>query len=104
MTFIGCLDDYLAGNSCLAPTNFSRKPELHGLTRSAQTDSPCQDWPEQFPAREAAATATSVGGGGVKRGGTAACTRRPDEIGADGFSLSRLAGTISGERSGGDGD
>ncbi|KZV35726.1 protein SUPPRESSOR OF PHYA-105 1 [Dorcoceras hygrometricum] len=25
------------------------------------------------------------------------CTRRPDEIGADGFSSSRLAGTISGE-------
>ncbi|KZV41474.1 hypothetical protein F511_33180 [Dorcoceras hygrometricum] len=30
MTFIGCLDDYLAGNSCLAPTSFSRKPELNG--------------------------------------------------------------------------
>ncbi|KZV46052.1 hypothetical protein F511_23356 [Dorcoceras hygrometricum] len=29
MTFIGRLDDYLAGNSFLAPTSFSRKPALH---------------------------------------------------------------------------
>ncbi|KZV26908.1 hypothetical protein F511_31335 [Dorcoceras hygrometricum] len=34
---------------------------------------------------------------------SSACTRRPDEIGTDGFSSSRLAGTISGERSGGGG-
>ncbi|KZV38655.1 hypothetical protein F511_33055 [Dorcoceras hygrometricum] len=27
--------DYLAGNSCLAPTSFARKPELHGITDSA---------------------------------------------------------------------
>ncbi|KZV51356.1 hypothetical protein F511_14140 [Dorcoceras hygrometricum] len=33
MTFIGCLDDYLAGNSCLAPTSFTRKPALHGRWR-----------------------------------------------------------------------
>ncbi|KZV13592.1 Leucine-rich repeat, N-terminal domain containing protein [Dorcoceras hygrometricum] len=30
MTFIGCLDDYLAGNSCLAPTGITRTPALHG--------------------------------------------------------------------------
>ncbi|KZV44227.1 hypothetical protein F511_43319 [Dorcoceras hygrometricum] len=37
MTFIGRLDDYLAGNSCLAPTNFSRKPALHeSLTLEAR--------------------------------------------------------------------
>ncbi|KZV36899.1 hypothetical protein F511_08711 [Dorcoceras hygrometricum] len=30
-----------------------------------------------------------------------ACTRRPDEIGADGFSSSRLAGMISGEAAAG---
>ncbi|KZV16314.1 hypothetical protein F511_37564 [Dorcoceras hygrometricum] len=33
MKFIGRLDDYLAGNSCLAPTSFSRKPALHGRLR-----------------------------------------------------------------------
>ncbi|KZV06866.1 hypothetical protein F511_45652 [Dorcoceras hygrometricum] len=33
MTFIGCLDCYLAGNSCLAPTSFWRKPALHGRWR-----------------------------------------------------------------------
>ncbi|KZV16647.1 hypothetical protein F511_14717 [Dorcoceras hygrometricum] len=33
MTFIGRLDHYLAGNSCLAPTSFSRKPALHGRWR-----------------------------------------------------------------------
>ncbi|KZV37490.1 zinc finger BED domain-containing protein DAYSLEEPER-like [Dorcoceras hygrometricum] len=33
MTFIGCFDDYLAGNSCLAPTSFSRKPALHDRRR-----------------------------------------------------------------------
>ncbi|KZV41846.1 hypothetical protein F511_29046 [Dorcoceras hygrometricum] len=32
---------------------------------------------------------------------SSACTRRPDEIGVDGFSLSRMAGTISGEGGGG---
>ncbi|KZV28223.1 acetyl-coenzyme A synthetase, chloroplastic/glyoxysomal-like [Dorcoceras hygrometricum] len=30
MTFIGGLIDYLAGNSCLDPTSFARKPALHG--------------------------------------------------------------------------
>ncbi|KZV19972.1 protein TPRXL [Dorcoceras hygrometricum] len=31
----GRLDCYLAGNLCLAPTSFSRKSELHGITDSA---------------------------------------------------------------------
>ncbi|KZV53026.1 hypothetical protein F511_06193 [Dorcoceras hygrometricum] len=35
---------------------------------------------------------------------SSACTRRPDEISANGFSSSRLAGTISGEGGGGGGD
>ncbi|KZV50411.1 hypothetical protein F511_08062 [Dorcoceras hygrometricum] len=64
MTFIGCLDDYLAGNSCLAPTSFSRKPALHGLMRSARTDSPRQDGRNKFRRLEAAAAAAALGGGG----------------------------------------
>ncbi|KZV32098.1 hypothetical protein F511_25222, partial [Dorcoceras hygrometricum] len=31
-------------------TGFLRQPALEGLTRSTRTDSPRQDWPEQFPA------------------------------------------------------
>ncbi|KZV55464.1 hypothetical protein F511_31064 [Dorcoceras hygrometricum] len=81
MTFIGRLMEYLADNSCLAPTSFSRKPALHGRLR--QTTS-----------------IRSTTGDGIP---SSAYTIRPDEIGADGFSSSRLAGTISGERSGGGG-
>ncbi|KZV29027.1 hypothetical protein F511_05875 [Dorcoceras hygrometricum] len=33
--FIGCFVDYLAGNSCLAPTKITRTPALHGITDSA---------------------------------------------------------------------
>ncbi|KZV36654.1 hypothetical protein F511_35419 [Dorcoceras hygrometricum] len=66
MTFIGCLDDYLAGNSCLAPTNFSRKPALHGRWRKTTS----------FRSTTGYETPSS------------ACTRRPEEIGADGFSSS----------------
>ncbi|KZV41694.1 hypothetical protein F511_09428 [Dorcoceras hygrometricum] len=32
-------------------TGFLRQPALEGLTRSARTNSPRQDWPEQFPAK-----------------------------------------------------
>ncbi|KZV51990.1 triacylglycerol lipase [Dorcoceras hygrometricum] len=35
MTFIGCSKEYLAGNSCLAPTGITRTPALHGITDSA---------------------------------------------------------------------
>ncbi|KZV57305.1 hypothetical protein F511_22754 [Dorcoceras hygrometricum] len=42
-TAIGRLDDYLAGNSCLAPTSFSRKPALHGRWRSKSTLSRLND-------------------------------------------------------------
>ncbi|KZV38970.1 hypothetical protein F511_34149 [Dorcoceras hygrometricum] len=45
-----------------------RQPALEGLTRSARTDSPRQDWPEQFPAKRGG------GGGGFWRGGRAAHT------------------------------
>ncbi|KZV37097.1 hypothetical protein F511_12555 [Dorcoceras hygrometricum] len=39
-------------------TGFLRQPALEGLTRSAWTDSPRQDWPETtFRRREAAAAA-----------------------------------------------
>ncbi|KZV39100.1 hypothetical protein F511_13552 [Dorcoceras hygrometricum] len=41
-------------------TGFLRQPALEGLTRSARTDSPRQDWPEQFPA------ACGGGGGGAQ--------------------------------------
>ncbi|KZV42556.1 hypothetical protein F511_19910 [Dorcoceras hygrometricum] len=41
-------------------TGFLRQPALEGLTRSARTDSPRQDWPEQFPAKRG-------GGGGARR-------------------------------------
>ncbi|KZV22685.1 hypothetical protein F511_32818 [Dorcoceras hygrometricum] len=37
--FIGGLVDYLAGNSCLAPTSFARKPALHG-SRTPQNPLP----------------------------------------------------------------
>ncbi|KZV41306.1 hypothetical protein F511_38697 [Dorcoceras hygrometricum] len=45
-------------------TGFLRQPALEGLMRSARTDSPRQDWPEQFPAREAAVATATIGGGG----------------------------------------
>ncbi|KZV06998.1 hypothetical protein F511_45519 [Dorcoceras hygrometricum] len=64
MTFIGSLEDYLAGNSCLAPTSFSRKPALHGR------------WRYTTSIRSTTGYETS----------SSAYTRRPDEIGADGFS------------------
>ncbi|KZV42437.1 hypothetical protein F511_36212 [Dorcoceras hygrometricum] len=70
MTFIGRLDHYLAGNSCLAPTSFSRKPALHGLMRSTRTDSPRQDWPEQFSAKRGGGA-----GAGFWRGEGAATLR-----------------------------
>ncbi|KZV55757.1 hypothetical protein F511_21253 [Dorcoceras hygrometricum] len=57
-------------------TRLLRQPALEGLKRSARTDSPRQDWPEQFPAREAAASAATSGGGGdgFVRGGKGAAT------------------------------
>ncbi|KZV20529.1 putative serine/threonine-protein kinase-like [Dorcoceras hygrometricum] len=62
--FIGCFVDYLAGNSCLAPTSFARKPALHACTRrpdEISTDGfSSSSWPEQIPAREAAATAAAA--------------------------------------------
>ncbi|KZV46811.1 rho GTPase-activating protein 1-like [Dorcoceras hygrometricum] len=69
MTFIGRLDCYLAGNSCLAPTSFSRKPALHGLTRSAWPDSPRQVGRNKFRRLEAAAAALGGGGGGFREEG-----------------------------------
>ncbi|KZV27173.1 hypothetical protein F511_28474 [Dorcoceras hygrometricum] len=73
MTFIGCLDGYLAGNSCLAPTSFSRKPALHGRRR----------WIMSISSTTGYETPSS------------ACTIRPDEIGADGFSsLSHSLGPV----------
>ncbi|KZV30221.1 hypothetical protein F511_15655 [Dorcoceras hygrometricum] len=45
-----------------------RQPALEGLTRSARTDSPPRDWPEQFPAKRGG----GGGGGGLWRGGRAA--------------------------------
>ncbi|KZV33500.1 hypothetical protein F511_37150 [Dorcoceras hygrometricum] len=83
-TTIGCLDCYLAGNSCLAPTGFVKKTALHGrggryrqsgprpktgflrqpalegLTRSARTDYPRQDWPETIFRRATAAARREV--------------------------------------------
>ncbi|KZV42432.1 hypothetical protein F511_12658 [Dorcoceras hygrometricum] len=42
-------------------TGFLRQPALEGLTRSARTDSPPQDWPEQIPGKRRRAP-----GGGVE--------------------------------------
>ncbi|KZV42832.1 hypothetical protein F511_25176 [Dorcoceras hygrometricum] len=67
MTFIGCFVEYLAGNSCLAPIGFVKKTALHGLTRSARTDSPRRIGRNEFPAKRAAAAAAA--GGGYLRGG-----------------------------------
>ncbi|KZV34283.1 hypothetical protein F511_27305 [Dorcoceras hygrometricum] len=93
MTFIGRLDFYLAGNSCLAPTSFSRKrhftvhcdrlrqsgprpdtrllrqPALEGLTRSARMDSPRQVCQKKFRRLEAAAAAALGAGGFREEGG-----------------------------------
>ncbi|KZV21939.1 hypothetical protein F511_09812 [Dorcoceras hygrometricum] len=79
-----CLGDYLAGNSCLAPTGITRTPALHGrrrkirqsgprpdaillrqpalegLTRSARTDSPRNIGRNKF-------RRSGGGGGGVHR-------------------------------------
>ncbi|KZV21376.1 hypothetical protein F511_23967 [Dorcoceras hygrometricum] len=59
-------------------TGFLRQPALEGLTRSARTDSPRQDWPETiFRRREAAAAEHGGGGGGgLWRGGRAATNIR----------------------------
>ncbi|KZV56948.1 mucin-2-like [Dorcoceras hygrometricum] len=42
-------------------TGFLRQPTLEGLMRSARTDSPRQDWPEQIPAKR---RRRAPGGGG----------------------------------------
>ncbi|KZV40446.1 hypothetical protein F511_36487 [Dorcoceras hygrometricum] len=47
-------------------TGFLRQPALEGLTRSARTDSPRQDWHEQFSG-EATAAAASGSGGVIER-------------------------------------
>ncbi|KZV52359.1 glutamate receptor 2.7 [Dorcoceras hygrometricum] len=85
---------------------FLRQPALEGLTRSARTDSPRQDWPETIFRRAAATAATASerrrrrGVRLKKRGGdgydarsttgyetpSSACTRWPEETGADGLS------------------
>ncbi|KZV36788.1 hypothetical protein F511_12284 [Dorcoceras hygrometricum] len=44
-------------------TGFLRQPALEGLTRSARTDSPRQDWSETIFRRREAAVATHGGGG-----------------------------------------
>ncbi|KZV54749.1 hypothetical protein F511_04098 [Dorcoceras hygrometricum] len=52
-------------------TGFLRQPALEGLTRSARTDSPRQDWPEtSFPA---ALVGGGGGGGFMRRGGAELC-------------------------------
>ncbi|KZV55315.1 hypothetical protein F511_18847 [Dorcoceras hygrometricum] len=43
-------------------TGFLRQPALEGLMRSARTDSPRQDWPEQFSGQATVAAAASGGG------------------------------------------
>ncbi|KZV35541.1 hypothetical protein F511_18350 [Dorcoceras hygrometricum] len=72
MTFIGCFVEYLAGNSCLAPTGFVKKTALHGRLRQIT------------PIR-------SMTGDGIP---SSSCTRRLDEICTDGFSSSSWPETI----------
>ncbi|KZV17065.1 hypothetical protein F511_02981 [Dorcoceras hygrometricum] len=55
------------GRPCSSSTR--EGPALEGLTRSARTDSPRQDWPEQFPAKSGGG-----GGDGFWKGGMAAHT------------------------------
>ncbi|KZV46206.1 hypothetical protein F511_20028 [Dorcoceras hygrometricum] len=55
-------------------TRLLRQPALEGLTRSARTDSPRQDWPEQFPVKRSGGGGGGGGGGGLWRGGRAAHT------------------------------
>ncbi|KZV44791.1 hypothetical protein F511_28380 [Dorcoceras hygrometricum] len=45
-------------------TGFLRQPALEGLKRSARTDSPRQDWPEQIPAKRRRRRRRAPGGGG----------------------------------------
>ncbi|KZV34603.1 putative serine/threonine-protein kinase drkD [Dorcoceras hygrometricum] len=73
--------DYLAGNLCLAPTGFVKKTALHVRWRKISS-------------------IRSTIGDGIP---SSACTRRTDEIGADGFSSSNLAGNDFPTKRGGGG-
>ncbi|KZV53018.1 hypothetical protein F511_27634 [Dorcoceras hygrometricum] len=63
------LDRHCPPSSDVLPLNL---PALEGLTRSARTDSPRQDWPETIFRRHVAAAHLGCGGGGFMRRGGAA--------------------------------